>query len=101
MPEKHPYRAGCTKRKPAPKKTPQPSWLYLAIDPKYQGKGIGTELLRQAEHLSATLGCTRLTLICEDHLIPLYKKLGYTLDGINALKYGNKTWYDMSIETKK
>lgn len=74
--------------------------LYLAIDPKYQGKGIGTELLRQAEHLSATLGCTRLTLICEDHLIPLYKKLGYTLDGINALKYGNKTWYDMSIETK-
>lgn len=75
--------------------------LYLAIDPKYQGKGIGTELLRQAEHLSATLGCTRLTLICEDHLIPLYKKLGYTLDGINALKYGNKTWYDMSIETKK
>ena len=27
--------------------------LYLAIDPKYQGKGIGTELLRQAEHLSA------------------------------------------------
>ena len=53
----------------------------------YKRQGIGTELLRQAEHLSATLGCTRLTLICEDHLIPLYKKLGYTLDGINAVSY--------------
>ncbi|RKP22633.1 acyl-CoA N-acyltransferase, partial [Syncephalis pseudoplumigaleata] len=52
----------------------------LAVSPAYRGKGIGTELVRQATMLSTTLGRQR----CELHVDPeriaarrLYERCGF------------------------
>ncbi|RKP23647.1 acyl-CoA N-acyltransferase [Syncephalis pseudoplumigaleata] len=63
----------------------------LAVSPTYRGKGIGTELVRQATMLSTTLGRQR----CELHVDPeriaarrLYERCGFEEHGTVEDYYG-------------
>ncbi|CAG7649004.1 GNAT family N-acetyltransferase [Paenibacillus allorhizosphaerae] len=38
----------------------------LAVDPKYQGKGVGSRLMRQAERVAALHGCSQIHLWVDD-----------------------------------
>lgn len=56
----------------------------LSVDPGAQGQGIGTRLLRHAEHVAHAEGFTRLALGVEDaneRARALYERLGYTASG--------------------
>jgi ribosomal protein S18 acetylase RimI-like enzyme len=60
----------------------RPIWFLedLFVDPSARGKGIGTMLLRHAEHFARSTGAERLTLAtAHDNLAAqsIYKKLGY------------------------
>ncbi len=51
----------------------------LMVNPKYQGRGIGTELLSKIEELSAWVRCELFTSSESKQNIRLYEKNGYTI----------------------
>ena len=59
-------------------------WIYyLAVDPAYRRKDIGTVLMKEAEDLLAQTSCPKLNLqIRADNsdLQALYEKLGYSVE---------------------
>ena len=61
------------------------SWLYVAklwVHERGRGRGIGTQLLRAAEELARSRGCTHASLdTFEYQARPFYEKLGYELFG--------------------
>jgi GNAT superfamily N-acetyltransferase len=60
-------------------------WLFvdmLFIPESLRGQGLGTSLLRQAEAIARTRGCTGVWLDTFDfQALGFYQKLGYTLFG--------------------
>lgn len=60
----------------------------LAVHSNYQGQGIGTEMLTVFEHRAQELGHTQIMLLVDEENTSakrLYKKLGYTEDGMLQL----------------
>ncbi|MGB8956999.1 MAG: GNAT family N-acetyltransferase [Tumebacillaceae bacterium] len=56
----------------------------VSVDPRYQGRGFGSELLRAFEHKAASLGYKKLALLAEpsnESAYRLYVKTGYQPDG--------------------
>lgn len=52
----------------------------LATDPRFRGRGFGTELLALAEHRALSAGCNGLSIIVADNNLGarrLYERLGY------------------------
>jgi len=56
-------------------------WVYyLAVDPAYRRKGIGTALMKKAEKLLSQIGCSKLNLQIRANnsdVRAFYEKLGY------------------------
>jgi ribosomal protein S18 acetylase RimI-like enzyme len=53
---------------------------YLAIDGRYRRKGLGRELICNAERLLATLGCPKINLqirLENKEVVPFYEAMGY------------------------
>jgi len=59
-------------------------WIYyIAVDPAYRRKGIGTALMRKAEGLLAQKDCPKLNLQIRANnsdLQAFYEKLGYSVE---------------------
>jgi GNAT superfamily N-acetyltransferase len=56
----------------------------LAVDPAYQGKGIGARMVRAAEAYCRELGCRAMditVLSLRPELLPFYHRLGYAESG--------------------
>lgn len=87
--------------------------LYnIAIDPAYQGQGIGYDLLKECELEAARHGCKKMTLEVRtdnEGAIKFYKKMGYNilrqipdyyLDGTAALKMAKEIDIDLPSQVK-
>jgi ribosomal protein S18 acetylase RimI-like enzyme len=64
----------------------------LAIDPAYQGHGIGASLLRDAEKTAAGNGAKEMRLMTEQTKpsnISFYSKHGYLVTGIDPRAYAS------------
>jgi ribosomal protein S18 acetylase RimI-like enzyme len=60
----------------------------LAVVPEWQSQGIGTTIIRAAEHLSGQRGCHRIGMGVDDHnarAAALYVRLGYRDTGCRYL----------------
>ena len=58
----------------------RPQWIYdIVVDPKFQGKGIGRQLMNRAEEYAQTLGQNIGLFVHADNesAIALYKRTGY------------------------
>ena len=59
-------------------------WVYyLAVDPAYRRKGIGTALMKKAEGLLAQMSCSKVNLLIRadnSDLQTFYEKLGYSVE---------------------
>jgi ribosomal protein S18 acetylase RimI-like enzyme len=59
-------------------------WVYyLGVDPDFRRQGIGTALMRRAEHKLAAMGCPKLNLQIRAHnreVQAFYEKLGYSVE---------------------
>lgn len=77
----------------------RPGDFYLdavAVDERYQGKGIAKELITAFELRGQQMGCARLSLIVEQYnerAHQLYKRLGYREDG--ELSIAGNLYYRM------
>ncbi len=55
--------------------------MQVAVDNKYQGEGIGRELVRYAEHRAKEAGYSRIVMHAMLSVVNFYEKLGYRQEG--------------------
>jgi ribosomal protein S18 acetylase RimI-like enzyme len=59
-------------------------WVnYLAVDPAYRHRGLGREMMAEAERRLADLGCPKVSLLIRrdnDQATGFYRHLGYVQD---------------------
>ena len=71
-------------------------WVYyLAVDPAYRRKGIGTALMKKAEKLLAHIGCSKLNLQIRANnsdVQAFYEKLGYGVE--DRISMGKRFYSD-------
>jgi ribosomal protein S18 acetylase RimI-like enzyme len=64
-------------------------WLnYLAVDPPYQRRGLGRELVRVAEAMLIKSGCPKVNLqvrTSNRDAIEFYRHIGYTTDDVVSM----------------
>jgi ribosomal protein S18 acetylase RimI-like enzyme len=74
----------------------QRGWVYyLAVDPAYRRKGIGTALMKKAEKLLSQIGCSKLNLQIRDNntgVQAFYEKLGYGVE--DRISMGKRFYSD-------
>jgi glucosamine-phosphate N-acetyltransferase len=58
----------------------------VAINPNYQGRGIGRMLLKYAIEYCRTRNCYKIVLSCDDAVTPFYQKQGF-IKHENCLRY--------------
>ncbi|KAL1969847.1 hypothetical protein VTN77DRAFT_7356 [Rasamsonia byssochlamydoides] len=74
----------------------------LAVLPEYQGKKVGTTLMKSYIHrIKEAAIADRIALIAHDHLIPFYEKLGFENRGPSKCTFGGGGWTDMVLEFNK
>jgi ribosomal protein S18 acetylase RimI-like enzyme len=59
-------------------------WLYsVAISPRQRRRGLGTRLIRHAEHALISIGCTKINLQVRSTnaaVVAFYRELGYDVE---------------------
>ncbi len=64
-------------------------WLnYLAVAPEYQRKGLGHEIVREAERLLLEAGCPKVNLQVRTSnraAIEFYRRIGYGIDDVVSM----------------
>ena len=55
--------------------------MQVAVDNKYQGEGIGQDLVRYAEQRSKEAGYSQIEMHAMLSVVSFYEKLGYTQEG--------------------
>ena len=61
------------------------SIFYLAVAPDLQGKGLGRQMVEEAEKRLKALGCPKLNLLVRSSnqsVIEFYKRLGFSVDDV-------------------
>ena len=61
----------------------------LAVDKKYQGLGIGTQMMALAENVGLSLNVYKISLDAVEDEVDFYKKLGYSQTGKS---YNDPDW---------
>lgn len=61
---------------------------YMAVDPVYQGQGIGGQLLHHLEEYAASAGRYTILLHARENALRFYEKLGYEKREKSHLLYG-------------
>ncbi|MDN6626222.1 MAG: GNAT family N-acetyltransferase, partial [Pisciglobus halotolerans] len=51
----------------------------VALLKEYRGKGLGIDLMNEIKQYAAKHNGNKLILDAQDHALPFYKKLGYTI----------------------
>ena len=70
--------------------------LTLAVDPVFQGQGIGSRLLGAIAQQAKQFKCQRIALTCLADRIPFYEHNGYQNMGRAASTHANETWYNLA-----
>ncbi len=64
-------------------------WLnYLAVAPEYQRKGLGHEIVREAERLLLEAGCPKVNLQVRTSnraAVEFYRRIGYGIDDVVSM----------------
>ena len=55
--------------------------MQVAVDTRYQGEGIGRELVRYAEKRAKDSGFSRIVMYAMLSVVNFYEKIGYTQEG--------------------
>jgi glucosamine-phosphate N-acetyltransferase len=50
----------------------------VVVRKEYQGRGIGSKLVRHATEVAAKMGCMKTVLYCSDERMSFYERLGYS-----------------------
>ena len=81
------HLVGCVVAKPLPGGKGA-KLRQMAVDPQYQGQGIGRQLLQYVEQFLGAQGITDLELSARQTAIGFYEKLGFFVEGELYLEQG-------------
>ncbi|KAH6690370.1 polyamine acetyltransferase [Plectosphaerella plurivora] len=71
----------------------------FAVSPKLQGTGVGKLAMRSYIQIMNESGVAdRIALLCQDYLIPFYRKFGFQNLGESKATFGGGGWYDMVLD---
>ena len=70
--------------------------LGLDVLPEYHHQGLAREIMNRYVSREQAKGRKCLYLTCLDGKVEMYKKMGYTDDGISGSVWGGEEWHDMS-----
>ena len=70
--------------------------LGLDVLPEYRRQGLAREIMNRYVEREQSKGRKCLHLTCLDQKVEMYKKMGYTDDGISGSLWGGEEWHDMS-----
>ena len=70
--------------------------LGLDVLPEYRHQGLAREIMNRYVEREQSKGRKYLHLTCLDQKVEMYKKMGYTDDGISGSVWGGEEWHDMS-----
>lgn len=70
--------------------------LGLDVLPEYRHQGLAREIMNRYVSREQAKGRKCLYLTCLDGKVEMYKKMGYTDDGISSSVWGGEKWHDMS-----
>lgn len=74
--------------------------LSLAVNSDYQGKGIGSQLLKQLAVVAKKEGRKLISLTCLKRLVPFYEQNGYVNEGVADSSHAGEVWYNMVLKLK-
>ena len=70
--------------------------LGLDVLPEYRHQGLARDIMNRYVSREQAKGGKCLYLPCLDGKVEMYKKMGYTDDGISGSVWGGEEWHDMS-----
>ena len=70
--------------------------LGLDVLPEHRHQGLAREIMNRYVSREQAKGRKCLYLTCLDGKVEMYKKMGYTDDGISGSVWGGEEWHDMS-----
>ena len=70
--------------------------LGLDVLPEYRHQGLAREIMNRYVSREQAKGRKCLYLTCLDGKVEMYKKMGYTDDGISGSMWGGEKWHDKS-----
>ena len=68
---------------------------YMAVDDKYQGKGIGSKLLTEIEKKVKAKGAMQIVLNARELAVEFYEERGYDIVGKAHMLYGSIEHFKM------
>ncbi len=75
--------------------------LGLDVLPKYRGRGLAREIVRQYAVKERENNRHKLILTCLDAKVAMYEKMGFVDNGIANSTWGNEEWHEMSFRVGK
>lgn len=72
--------------------------MSVVIDPSQQGKGLARALMVEFVGRMKQLGKSAIYLMCKEHYVPLYERLGYSYLHPSISDHGGMMWHEMSME---
>lgn len=71
--------------------------LGLDVLPAYRGQGLAREIVRQYAARERKNNRHKLILTCLDSKVEMYKKMGFSDDGLANSTWGGEEWHEMSL----
>jgi predicted N-acetyltransferase YhbS len=71
--------------------------LTVAVKPAHRQQGIGTELVKHLIAQARKFGIRAILLMCEEHLIDFYRKLGFHYEKPSSSTHGGIRWHEMIL----
>ena len=69
----------------------------LAVLPEYQRQGVARQLMKRFAEESRQQGKENVLLMCKQHLIAYYERMGFTRVGISRSTHGGAEWHEMRL----
>ena len=71
--------------------------MSVVVDPEEQGRGHSRALMDEVVGRMRRMGKATIYLMCKEHHVPLYQKLGYGYLRQSTSDHGGMAWHEMSL----
>jgi ribosomal protein S18 acetylase RimI-like enzyme len=69
----------------------------LAVLPEYRKQGIARQLISRFAEEARARGKENVLLMCKQHLIAYYERMGFTHAGLSKSTHGGAEWHEMRL----
>lgn len=73
----------------------------LAVLPDFQNRGIARQLMSRFVEEARQQGKENVLLMCKQHLIAYYERMGFAHIGLSKSTHGGAEWHEMRLALKK